>query len=142
MSNSKVVVHLSGGLGNQLFQYMAGVGLAETTNRELFINTNWFSNPLSRNRNNSAYLVKRKLDILQFSSVKAIKIERLNILRDGRFERVLQQLDESIKRKIGIASEESFEDGQWLLPNNIGRLVGHFMSPKFFLTSSTLGKFQ
>ena len=28
MSNSKVVVHLSGGLGNQLFQYMAGTGLA------------------------------------------------------------------------------------------------------------------
>ena len=142
MSKLKVVVHLSGGLGNQLFQFMSGIGLAEETNRELFVNTNWFSNPLMRYRNNPAYLIKRRLDILEFTSVAAMKRERFSTPRDGRFERVVSQFTEPMKRIVGIASEASFQKGQWVQPDKIGRLVGHFMSPKFFLNSSTRGRFQ
>ena len=41
-SNSCVITRLAGGLGNQLFQYTAGLALAERLGRNLYLDTSWF----------------------------------------------------------------------------------------------------
>ena len=142
MANKKVVIHLSGGLGNQLFQFMAGFGLAAEVGKKLEINTNWFENPRFRHKRNIVYLSKRKLDILQFDSVATTPREALRTPSDGKFERVLSQFGEDSKRKVGIGSEISFNQLGWKDPQSIRRLVGHFMSPKYFLKSTTDGLFS
>ena len=133
MYKDKVIVHLSGGLGNQMFQFMAGLGLARTTERELLININWFLNPSILNRNNPVYLTKRKIDIIQFEKIAATKIDRLPTPRDGRMERLISKLSGSSREFMGIASETNFQNGVWENGNELGRLFGFFMSPKFFL---------
>jgi hypothetical protein len=133
MFEKKVIVHLSGGLGNQMFQYMAGSALARATNREFSINLNWFLNPAILHRNDSAYLTKRKIDIIQFSEIAATKIDRWPTPRDGRMERVIARLGQSTRESIGIATEVGFQNNTWLRGGEIKRLFGFFMSPKYFL---------
>lgn len=140
--NKQIVVHLSGGLGNQLFQFMAGVGFAEATGRKLVINTNFFQNPRLRNHHHSAYTMKRRLEINAFDEPATTAEDRLRTPRDGRFERLLLRLPETAKRNFGIATEESFIRGSWIKPEEIHRLVGYFMSPKFFLNSNVEERFQ
>ena len=135
MRSSKIVVHLSGGLGNQMFQFMAGYGIAEATNKDLLLNFNWFENPKFLQRNSAAYLTKRKIDIIQFKNVANTLVDSSLTPRDGRFERFLGQVSESRRRSFGIASEESFKNGKWVDEASIRRLNGFFMSPKFFLNS-------
>ena len=142
MKSNRIVVHLSGGLGNQLFQFMAGLGLAEVTRKKLVINTNFYRNPWLRHRNNVAYSLKRRLELYDFETVATTTRDRTTTPSDGRFERVLRALPESTKRGFGVASEESFIDGKWVRPEEISRLVGHFMSPEFFLKSTTKQRFQ
>lgn len=136
MRKDKVVVHLSGGLGNQMFQYMAGIGLARTTERELLININWFLNPAILHRNNPGYLTKRKIDIIQFEKIAEAKIDRLSTPRDGRMERLISKVNGPSRNFFGIASETDFENGTWRNGNELKRLFGFFMSPKFFLGTS------
>lgn len=133
MSKNKVVVHLSGGLGNQMFQYMAGAGLAKETGRELLINTNWFLNPRFLNRNNPTYLTKRKIDIIQFKAIAATKVDRSPTPKDGRMERIISRSSKSIRQAIGVGSEKDFECGTWKNAKKLNRLFGFFMSPEFFL---------
>jgi hypothetical protein len=140
--NSRITVHLSGGLGNQLFQFMAGAGLAEATERKLVINTNFYKRPWIRNRHHIAYTMKRRLEIRAFHEAASTTRDRWLTLGDGRFERVLMHLPESTKRKFGVATEESFIEGEWIRPEEIQRLVGYFMSPKFFLHSKVGQRFQ
>lgn len=141
MTNKKVVVHLSGGLGNQLFQFMAGFGLAAEVGKKLEINTNWFNDPWFRYKGSIVYSSKRRLDILQFDSVATTPREALRTPSDGRFERVLTHFGEDSKRIVGIGSEISFNQIGWKDPQSIRRLIGYFMSPKYFLKSTTDGLF-
>lgn len=133
MRRRKVIVHLSGGLGNQMFQYMAGAGLAKRTGRELAINLNWFLNPTILHRNNVAYLTKRKIDIIQFENVSTSRVDRWPTPRDGRMERLINRLSESRRKSLGIGTEDDFENGDWINGEDVGRLFGFFMSPKYFL---------
>jgi len=133
LSKNEVVVHLSGGLGNQMFQYMAGAGLAKETERELLINTNWFLNPRLLNRNSPAYLTKRKIDIVQFKAIAATRVDRSHTPRDGRMERIISKLSKSIRQAIGVGLEGDFENGTWKNAKELNRIFGFFMSPKFFL---------
>lgn len=127
-----LVVHLSGGLGNQLFQFAAGLSLSELTGKELKINRNLYKNPKFRNRGHPNYLTKRKYEIGDFKDLSNIKIDKALTPRDGRFERAINFLDEGDKRKFGIATEKSFVEGAWVRPEKINRIVGFFMSPKYF----------
>ena len=133
MTQDKISVHLSGGLGNQMFQYMAGYALSRETGKKLLLNQNWFSNPWFLHKNNPAYLSKRKMDSLQFSTVSDTPRDRFPTPRDGRFERGVAKLTERKLRSLGIASEESFASGTWSDAGGIHRLMGFFMSPKYFL---------
>ena len=142
MQKDKVIVHLSGGLGNQMFQFMAGMGLARTTGRKLLININWFLNPTILHRNNPVYLTKRRIDIIQFEKIAATKIDRLPTPRDGRMERLISKLSGTSREFFGVASEANFENGAWKNENELGRLFGFFMSPKFFLGVSPRSVFS
>ena len=48
-------------------------------------------------------------------------------------ERLISRLSEPRRNFVGIASESNFENGTWRNGNDIRRLFGFFMSPKFFL---------
>jgi hypothetical protein len=133
---NRIVVHLSGGLGNQMFQFMAGYGFAKESGRQLAINLNWFSNPRFLDRNNAAYLTKRKPEILEFSEIANSIIDNSKTPKDERFERLIRNFSESSRRRFGIASEVSFGDMGWSNQNTIRRLSGYFMAPKYFLGSS------
>ena len=137
-----LVVHLSGGLGNQLFQFAAGLSLSELTGKELEINRNLYKNPKFRNRGHPNYLSKRKYEIGDFKDLSRIKIDKALTPRDGRFERAINFLDEDYKRKFGIATEMSFVDGAWIRPEKITRLAGFFMSPKYFTNIRFENRFQ
>jgi hypothetical protein len=133
VSPDKISVHLSGGLGNQMFQYMAGYALSKQASKQLIVNQNWFYNPWLLHKNNPAYLSKRKMDSLQFLTISDAQRDRFPTPRDGRFERGVARLTEVKRRSLGIASEQSFIAGEWADARGIRRLVGFFMSPKYFL---------
>lgn len=133
MANKRVIVHLSGGLGNQMFQYMAGVALAKNSRKELVINLNWFLNPRFAHRNSSVYLTKRKVDILQFETVAKTKVDWLPTPRDGRMERFVAFISLSKRESLGVISEFNFKTSLINKNYKTRRLFGFFMSPKFFL---------
>ena len=133
---NKIVVHLSGGLGNQMFQFMAGYGFAKESGRQLVLNLNWFSNPRFSDRNSAAYLTKRKAEILEFTAVANTSFDNSKTPKDERFERLIRSFSESSRRRLGIASEESFGEAEWFNQNSIRRLSGYFMAPKYFLGTS------
>ena len=133
MFPNRVVSHISGGLGNQMFQFMAGYALATETERELILNYNWFKNPKFLYNNNNTHKDKRKIDVKGFACAQNLRVDRSLTPRDGRFERLTQKLGIFGRGLVGIASEENFVDGVWLNPTKIERLVGVFMSPKYFL---------
>ena len=141
-TEQSLVVHLSGGLGNQLFQFAAGLSLSELTGKELVINNNLYKNPKFRNKGHPNYLSKRKYEIGDFKDLLRIKIDKAPTPVDGRFERAINFLDEENKRKFGIATEMSFVEGSWIRPEKISRLAGFFMSPKYFTNIRFENRFQ
>jgi len=125
-----------------MFQYMAGYALSRETGKKLFVNQNWFFNPWFLHKNNAAYLSKRKMDSLQFSTVLNTQRDHSPTPRDGRFERGVAKLTEKQRRSLGIASEESFASGEWSDSDGINRLVGFFMSPQYFLNLNPADLFK
>ena len=132
LNNKKVIVHLSGGLGNQMFQYMAGAAMAKNSGNELVINLNWFLNPKILNRSNPVYLTKRKVDILQFENVANTKVDWLPTPRDGRMERLIALMRSWSISLPGVTSEINLSIAKAEKKNKTKRLFGFFMSPKFF----------
>ena len=132
MNNKKIVVHLSGGLGNQLFQLAAGYSLAIEQSRSLQVNTSWFDNPWLRYKNENSHQNKRRPDVLMFKAAAEVSKDRVKTPVDGRLERWIQSLSERNRRFLGVATELSFSDSGWVNPSSIFRIVGYFMSPRYF----------
>jgi hypothetical protein len=57
---------LAGGLGNQLFRFIAGLNFSSFTSTKLVLNTSWYSS----NRNGRNGLTFRKPDLLNFENIK------------------------------------------------------------------------
>ncbi len=132
MRREKLTVHLSGGLGNQLFQISTGLKLSEVTNKQLTININLYKNPIIRSRLNSNYNKKRKFELSFFEFINNIAIDESFTPINGKFEKLISKLNEKQRRVIGIATEDSFRKNEWDNPQKIRRIVGHFMSPEYF----------
>ena len=132
MKKEALIVHLSGGLGNQLFQISTGISLGQITGRSLIINNNLYKNPLIRGRINSNYQKKRKFEANNFKSVASISLDKSLTPINGSFERLVSRLGSSQRKLLGIATEENFSEGGWKNAAEVRRLVGHFTSPKFF----------
>jgi hypothetical protein len=132
MNPKRIVVHLSGGLGNQLFQITTGMALAKSVDKNLAINSNLYLNPILRGKINPNYKRKRKFEAINFLEVAQLPRDKFPTPINGRFEQYLENLSEIQKRKIGVATESSFSGSGWANPEKIRRLVGHFISPKYF----------
>jgi hypothetical protein len=127
---NRVVAHLSGGLGNQMFQFMAGVSLADQLGHNLWLNFNWFKNPLFSD--DKAYINKRKSEISNFKEIGNFPIDSSFTLRDGRMERIAAKGNPLFSKVFGIATEDSFKNGVWVHERGTSRLFDFFMDPKFF----------
>ena len=98
---------LKGGLGNQLFQYFAGMGLSEGLNRDLVIDTSWYK----RRIHNNGLLDKRVFMLNQYQFVN-----NLNVLCDFDWrnslytERLLKKLPANIGQNFGFYFEPALND--------------------------------
>jgi hypothetical protein len=117
-----IVVKLSGGLGNQLFQYAAGRRLAEIHDSPLYLDLQWFDENTNRSY---------KLDHFKIHA-SVIDQKRLKILLDSstkyRFYRWLEKIPSLIQfREPYFHYDPSFEQ----LPDNI-YLEGYWQSEHYF----------
>jgi hypothetical protein len=125
-----IISNLIGGLGNQMFQFMAGMSLADQIGYELWLNFNWFKNPVFSN--NEAYLNKRKPEISNFKEIGNFPIDSSPTLRDGRMERIVAKGNPLLSNFFGFVTEDSFQDGAWVNKKGTSRLFDFFMDPAFF----------
>jgi hypothetical protein len=127
----KVIVHLSGGLGNQLFQFLKASQLAKENNSEIILNLNWFESPKYRKKGFIENLEKRKPEILRFERVKNCKIEVSRFPRDGRFERFLLLIPSAVLKKFGLISDHQVIGAKSGIKRGSLRVVGHHVSNTF-----------
>ena len=124
----KVIVHLSGGLGNQLFQFLKASKLAKENDSEIILNLNWFESPKYRKKGYIENLEKRKPEILRFERVKNCKIEVSRLPRDGRFERFLLLIPSFLLKEFGFVFEHQVTSAKPLIKRRSLRVVGHHVS--------------
>ena len=127
----KVIVHLSGGLGNQLFQFLKASQLAKEHDSEIVLNLNWFKSPKYRKNGFQDNLEKRKPEILRFERVKNCKIEVSRFPRDGRFERFLFLIPSALLNKLGFISDHQVIGAKSRIKCRSLRVVGHHVSNTF-----------
>jgi hypothetical protein len=114
-----------------MFQFAAGRGLSRLVEKEHLINLRWFDNPKIHRKNESSYHSKRKPEILDFLLPFQTKLDSIPTPIDGHFERSLMKFD-ALRYFLKIADESDFHGDIWRNPYSIRRLVGFFMSPKYF----------
>ena len=138
----RVIVHLSGGLGNQMFQYMAGASIAKKTDAKLYVNLNWFKNPTFKHRSNSAYESKRKVELDNFGVLDRNTLDRFPTFRDGRMERMVAKEFTPFNKFFGVLDEKAIENSEWVDTRTTSRLFGFFMSPKYFFQINPMEYFS
>lgn len=123
-----IIVHLMGGLGNQLFQYAAGRQLAERCQSELMLDTSWYANIPP---GDTPRFYGLDLFCIQAKPAEAGQLTRLggpDFSVGGRMMTLLRSGGRIRKQKFyGPAYDERFEslrDGAYL--------KGFFQSPRYF----------
>lgn len=130
-NNSKkrrVIVHLSGGLGNQLFQFLKASEIAKQNNLDLILNLNWFESPKYLKPGYKTNPNKRKPELLRFEKVSNYKIEISRLPRDGRFERFLSIAPVASLIKLGIVSDGVDYNFNRMLFRKSLRVVGYHVA--------------
>ena len=123
-----VIVHLSGGLGNQLFQFLKASQIARDNSSEIWLNLNWFENPKYRKFGYKANLNKRKPEILKFEKVRSCKVEKSRLPRDGRFERLLNFIPAKILKVFGFVSDKQKHWSESGIHYRKLRVIGYHVS--------------
>ena len=131
IQKTKVIVHLSGGLGNQLFQFLKASQIAKVNCSEIWLNLNWFELVKYRKPGYQANLAKRKPEILRFERVKNCKVEVSRFPRDGRFERILSYVSSGILNKFGFISDKAAFGSELKINRKKIRVIGHHVSNVF-----------
>ncbi|OAI42555.1 hypothetical protein AYO41_04060 [Verrucomicrobia bacterium SCGC AG-212-E04] len=135
-----IVTRLLGGLGNQMFQYAAGLSLAEARRTVLKLDVSWYRNHEEFEAHN-----RYALDCLNVSAQFATReeVDRLKgfaVTRTERWSAVLasrlrlRRLAESLTSRgtsSGQSSPTSFDAGFGDLPDN-SYLEGMWQSPRYF----------
>ena len=138
----RVVVHLSGGLGNQLFQFLKASEIAKQNDMVLILNLNWFESPKYLKPGYKTNPNKRKPELLRFEKVSKYKIENSRLPRDGRFERLLSIAPVDRLISLGIVSDGIVYNSNRKLFRNSLRVVGYHVAntiPKNWNINQELG---
>lgn len=143
----KVVIALSGGLGNQLFQYAMGRALSLRNGLPLVLDLTWFD--YVKNLNSSVATPRKyalepfELDVLtQSSSLLKPKMPKLLRRIISRLQRYIPQPKKN--QKLYTEQGFAFDEVVYSLQNPV-RLDGYWQSPRYFedcakIIRSELGK--
>jgi hypothetical protein len=143
----KVIISLSGGLGNQLFQYAMGRALSLRNGLPLVLDLTWFD--YVKNLDSSvATLRKYALEpfelnvITQSSSLLKPKIPKFLRSIVSRLQRYIPHIQKN--QKVYTERGFAFDEGAYSLQKPV-RLDGYWQSPRYFedcadLIRSELGK--
>jgi hypothetical protein len=123
-----IIVHLRGGLGNQMFQYAAGRALAQRYAVELKIDLSWYQKDFLRSYGLSSFNLK-----VSFSDEQDLKfIFGGKSLTLGRIaSRLWESRRPYYQRKVFIEKSFCFDPNFWNAPSQV-MLVGYWQSEKYF----------
>jgi len=121
-----IAINLRGGLGNQMFQYAAGLSLAKKNNCELLMDTSWFENIDPKD-------TMRKYELDCFLLDQNI-VDKADIELAGEMNRlglVLNRIKKSNYFTEYVETSTRFDKKFYSLKGNV-YLVGYFQSEKYF----------
>jgi len=122
-----IAINLRGGLGNQMFQYAAGLSLAKKNNSELLMDTSWFENIDPKDT-----VRKYELDcfLLDQNIVDKVDIELTGEM--NRLGLVLNRIKKSNYFTEYVEASTIFDKKFYSLKGNV-YLIGYFQSEKYFI---------
>lgn len=128
-----VIVKLTGGLGNQMFQYAAGRRLALVNNSPLKLDLSWFADIPPKD-------TPRHYELSVFNSVQDVaspaEVKELRGVDISRWPKVLKQLSKTtglFTKQSGVREKSfSFDPGILALRGDF-HLDGYWQSAKYFL---------
>lgn len=117
----KLVVRLSGGLGNQLFKLMAGVKLSETLGKELAVDISWFR--YFHDKHGRVH--ERHFELDYFPNLSNFEyFTSRNLFFNKKCYQIARRLPTKLLKEIGFVSEENF-------PFQKGITKARFMDGRF-----------
>jgi hypothetical protein len=124
-----IIVRLTGGLGNQMFQYAFGRALAERHETELKLDLNFYSDPKWNNVPFRTY----DLDIFNIREILATEDEIASLARRVRHDLADRVLNRLLGTKRSHIREPHFHFSQTTFdaPDNV-YLSGYWQSEKYF----------
>lgn len=128
--SQRIEVEISGGIGNQLFQYAAALAMAQSLNRELILDVSWYERQ-------SQTGAKRQLELDKFFDLSKTRTLKLNrhpkielVLRKARNYRVIYDT------KLDSRKFNSFSTRRHV------RMKGYWQSESYFTPVTDLLRFS
>lgn len=132
-----VVVRLFGGLGNQIFQYMAGMWLAEYQKSKLIIDKNWLQDGY-KHKNSTIAEFKFYNPDFEFGEGHKNSIH----LNYDRMLTIAARNSASISRLLKINAPKTFGYENLMTLARGVQLRGYYQSPRYFMEMRTKGVIQ
>ena len=134
-----IIVKLTSGLGNQLFQYAAGLSLARLRNSELRLDLDWFGSPAAREKHEVFGLDRYSASLQRAGRLDLCRVRGLGRSPYGRAEAALLRLALRVRGQIPGGApmlrigdgDFSFDQSFYTRPDFI-YLDGNWQSEKFF----------